>query len=315
MKEVNMYREAKGLDELIPSIKMKKEITVIHLKDMEDSLKYRMARFEEFKKSNGITNYRSVPKNLKRKYSYQKAYSRTSRHPGIINCDENLSMIPLGSYNRFYTDYTVIYQFYRFMDNKGIKITDLIRQYKDFFGVKWLGGDKVEYKYDFRTSVEYKEFESFVYKDGFYISKMEFEFSASSLCHSPKSFQIIYKDYLEIKHVFIDIIGLDYDYLFNKETHNDPKLALTKLVLTGFVYSPKHNDILLTEMMYDEPLRNISAGSITINGWTHTLLNFQNETNDLFDVRVIRNRRDKEKINRGKERKRRSKKKRYWFNR
>ena len=312
MKEVNMYRVAKGLNELVPSTKMRKEITNVHLKDIKDTLEYRMVRFEKFKKDNGITNHRSVPKNLKRKYSYQKAYSRTSNHPNIINCNENLSMVP-GKFKSVYREYIVIYQFHRFLKNKKIKITDFIKQYRDFFGVVW-NGNRVTYKYDFKTSTEYKEFESFVYKDGFYIDKTTFEFETSSLCHSPQSFRLSYKDYLKMENVYIDIIGLDYDYLFNKETYNDVDLSLTKVVLTGFVYSPKHNEILLTENMYGEPLRNISTGSITIGGWTHTLLNFQNDTNDFFSVKDIRERRARIKVNKKKERKKRKKKRKWWFN-
>lgn len=311
MKEVNMYRVANGLDELVPSIKMKKEITVIHLKDIKDTLEYRMKKFDKFKSDNGITNSRSVPKNLKRRYSYLKAYSRTSKHPGIINCNENLSMVP-GKFKSVYREYTVIYQFHRFMDSKKIKVTDFIKQYRDFFGVKW-NGNRVTYKYDFKTSPEYKEFESFVYKNGFYINKREFEFETSSLCHSPESFRITYKGYTQIKHVYIDILKLGYDYLFNEEVYGDENLSLTKVVLTGFVYSPRHNEILLTEDMYDEPLLNFSVGSITIGGWTHTIINFQNDSNDFFNVRELRNRRVV--IKNKKKKKRKRKKKRKWFNR
>lgn len=302
MKEINMYRYSKKLDTLIPSMKMEIEITNIHLKDIEDTLNYRIARFDKFKKDNDITNRRSVPENLMRKYLYERAYKNTSDHPSIINSNENLSMIPISCYKSNYIDYTIIYQFHRFMDSKGINIGDFIKQYINFFGVKWVG-DKVEYNFNFKSSVEYKEFKTFVYKDGFYIDKNKFDFSVGTLCHSPQSFRLAYSDYIKLKTIYIDTIGLDYDYLFNEETTNDERLLLTKIILTGFVYSPKHNKILLTENIYDKPLRNISTGSIIIDGWIHTLVNFQNDSNVFFNIRDIRNRRYKLNIKKNKKKK------------
>ena len=125
------------------------------------------------KLKNDIIDENHIPSNIKSKYSYEKSFVYLIGHPKIINCNENLSIVP-GKYESRYKEYTIIYQFHLFMKNKGISITDFPKQFRDFFKIKFID-NKIVTNYGFRNSIEYKEFEKFVYTNGFYINKIMFE--------------------------------------------------------------------------------------------------------------------------------------------
>ena len=287
MKEVNILRKSYGLHKLKPSLKLRINVTNVHMKYLLNI-------------EVGNTKY----------WAY---------HPEIINTNENLR------YSRFKVSYSgnsynmgslsilyVIDVFYKsskikkskeFLDSfyKWVTYIDTVispgerrinklklKEFKDFANnnIKdfWLD----DFKFKFYLNVTISTYTDFLNDkgtkdDGIYF--YEKETSGRHTIYTLNGTYFFVRTYLNLKDLFVNKMKLDITYLFNKENYLDKMLWETKESLYGWYNSPGHKDILLLKNLCNscKLAKHISVSKeVNYLGYSVELLNIQNEDDELI---------------------------------
>ena len=289
MNEINILRKSFGLQKLTPSLKIRINVTNVHAQYLKD--------------------FKSTNKN------------NWAHHPGIINTNENLrySDFEIGN-NSFdksmeYGNLSVLYVIDMFYQSGKIKRS------KDFFDSFYYWITKPDTINSVRNrkldKYKYEIFKSFVYdkNKNFWLDDFTFKFTVNTLTStyedflkekdgSKKDSDIYYikktqigneinylvngtdmyvQTYLGMKELFVDKMGLDISYLFNKENLDYFRWE-TKSTLYSWYTSEGHKDILLMKYMCNSCglAKNISVIRTTnYLGYLIVLLNIQNDDIDL----------------------------------
>lgn len=289
MKEINILRKSYGLHELKPSLKLRRNVTNIHA---------------QYLKNVKVVN----PKDW--------AY-----HPEIISSNENLSYsgFKIGNSSSYksmeYRSLSVIYVIDMFYKSGKIKKSS---EFLDSF-YKWITiPDTISPLRDRKLNKErFELFKSFVYtkQKDFWLSDFEFKFAIITLISTYEDFikeksktkrddgvyyirksqdgrltsymingyHMWVKTYLGMTKLFVDKMGLNINYLFNKENSDYFKWE-TKTTLYGWYNSPEHKKILLIKNVCDscDIAKNISVIRTTnYIGYLIVLMNIQNEDDEL----------------------------------
>lgn len=290
MKEVNILRKSYGLQELKPSLKLRKNVTNIHMKYLLN------------------IKVDSTTKNW--------AY-----HPEIISSNENLSYsgFKIGNSSSYksmeYRILSMLYVIDMFYKSGKIKKSS---EFLDSF-YKWITiPDTISPLRDRKLNKErFESFKSFVYtkQQDFWLSDFEFKFAIITLTSTYEDFikeksktkrddgvyyirksqdgrltsymingyHMWVKTYLGMTKLFVDKMGLNINYLFNKENSDYFKWE-TKTTLYGWYNSPEHKKILLIKNVCDscDIAKNISVIRTTnYIGYLIVLMNIQNEDDEL----------------------------------
>lgn len=283
MWEINLLRKSYGLNELDPSLKLRKNVTNVHA---------------QYLKNVKIVD----PKNW-------------GHHPEIISSNENLiwSSFEIKNNSSYkseeYQSLSILYVIDMFYHSGMIKKSD------EFFDSFYYWITKPDTIYTIRDrkidKERFESFKSFVYtkhKD-FWLSDFEFEFTINGLISTYGDFikqrdetkkddgiyyinksqngkKISYlingthmrvTTYLGMKNLFVDKMGLDINYLFNKENLDYFRWE-TKESLYEWYVSEGHKQNLLIK-----GYKNISVIRTTnYLGYLIILMNIQNEDDELI---------------------------------
>ena len=300
IKEINILRKSFRLQELTPSLKIRKNVTNVHAQYLKD--------FKVIDKKNW------------------------AHHPGIVETNENLrySGFKIGnnssSKSMEYENLSILYTIDLFYKSGKIKKS------KEFFDsfYYWITKSDTTSSNTSRKidKDKYEIFKSFVYTNqkDFWLDNFSFEFVVKTLVNTYQEFlkekdenkkdgdlyyiektkigntinylvngtDMYIQTYLGMKKLFVDQMKLDITYLFNKENLDYFRWE-TKSTLYGWYNSEGHKNILLIRDVCKSCglAKNISVIRTTnYLGYLIILLNIQNEDVDL----VIMKKEEYEKI-------------------